>query len=267
MQACAFISNHSRIVRLICVTSALFFSSQALAAASTPASSGSATVPSNNPVGGDEDEFKGPFQEYGEFHEDADEEADARFYQYGRFFGVSIGAGAETVSGNRGLLWQGGFPSYDLRIHYWFDFQLALNLCWQLTSHSYLTNVRSLQQVSVSFVRAGVDVVYYINAQNLSAPITFANPFLILGAGNFTKNETSTNLGKVDSDNNLGLTLGAGIEIAIKPRKSYFQIEGKTHMVNFNDTNTTDFQAHKPTALADLSGMFFTVTGSVLFTW
>ena len=76
----------------------------------------------------EEDFSSSPFTEYGEFNEEQDEAADTKFFQYGRLFGVSLGLGFEGVTGNRGLLWQGGFPMIEMKVHYWFDFNVALDL-------------------------------------------------------------------------------------------------------------------------------------------
>ena len=86
----------------------------------------------------EEDDFSNtPFTEYGEFNEEADEEADANFFAHGRFFGVSLGLGFEGVTGNRGLLYQGGFPMVNGKIHYWFDFNFALDMDFYFASHFY----------------------------------------------------------------------------------------------------------------------------------
>src|SRR4051812_26437303 len=87
----------------------------------------------------EEDDFKGsPYTDYGEFNnQEAEEEADTRFFQYGRFFGISLGLGTEQVFGNRGALWNGGFPMIELKLHYWFDFNFALALDVFSAPHFY----------------------------------------------------------------------------------------------------------------------------------
>src|ERR1700722_17820359 len=62
----------------------------------------------------EEDDYtNSPFTEYGEFNETEEEEEDTKFLQYGRLFGISLGVGFEAVDGNRGQLYQGGFPVVD----------------------------------------------------------------------------------------------------------------------------------------------------------
>src|SRR5688572_24009328 len=77
----------------------------------------------------EEDDFSNtPFTEYGEFNEQDDEEAETKFFQYGRFFGVSLAAGYQGVTGNRGIVWKGGLPAIDFKVHCWFDFNTAIQL-------------------------------------------------------------------------------------------------------------------------------------------
>jgi hypothetical protein len=206
-----------------------------------------------------------PFTEYGEFNEEKDEEADTRFLQYGRFFGTSVGLGYETVTGNRGLLWQGGFPMIDLKLHYWLDFNFAINLGFYFAHHQYLAAEADGGQVNVNMAHVGVDLKYYFDTQNLSASISFASPFLILGVGSYTKTETTLSQESVDPDTALGLSLGAGLEFTIRPKKVYLLLEGKYHLPTFKDSQSTQFESSN--GIADLTGNFVTVTGSILFTW
>ncbi|MEK6704459.1 MAG: outer membrane beta-barrel protein [Bdellovibrionota bacterium] len=211
----------------------------------------------------EEDDFSGtPFTEYGEFNQEEEEAAETNFLQHGRFFGVSLGLGLETASGNRGSLWQGGFPLFDLRLHYWFDFNFALNLGLYTARHFYETPSNN-EHVDVSFIHLGIDLKYYFDTKNLSAPISAANPFLLLGGGAFSKGETSAAQSNAETDSSLGLSAGAGLEFAITPRKLYFDLEWRMHLVSFNDTYTTTF---KP-IIDDMTGQFYTMSGSFLFTW
>ena len=227
----------------------------------TPAATGEKVDRTAQPE--DEDFSSTPFTEYAEFNEAQEEEENARFFQYGRFFGVSLGAGFEGVTGNRGLLWQGGFPLADFRIHYWFDFNFALRLGLQAASHYYETTNKG--HVDISTVFLGVDLAYYFVTKDLSSALSFGNPYLLMGGGTMAKTETSALDQTVATDNALAIELGGGLEFALKPRKAYFQFEGKYRFVTFKDTNTTVFQASNN--LPNLSGGFYTFTGSILFTW
>ncbi len=205
-----------------------------------------------------------PFTEYGEFNETGDEEADQKFFQFGRFFGVSIGAGFEFIDGFRGALWQGGFPLIDFKVHYWFDFNIAVDLGFATVSQYYDTTLANLQHVDVNLFRVGVDIKYYFDTKALSSAISFANPYLLLGAGSYSKIENSTAAQSQDSDTSLGVCGGAGFEFTIAPRKTFFEIEAKIHIITFKDTYTSRFST---VGLSDLTGSFYTISGNLLFTW
>lgn len=213
----------------------------------------------------EDDDFSGtPFTEYGEFNEAAEEEEDAKFFQFGRFFGVSLGMGFQFVDGNRGALWQGGFPVVDFKLHYWFNFNIAVDMGFRTAQQYYDTTVQGLGHVDVNMLWVGIDIKYYFDTKDLSAPISFANPYLLLGTGNYSKTQTSNAQQTQDQDNSLGVSGGAGLEFTVSPRKVYFELEAKINVVTFKDTYTTDYQS---AGLQDLTGNFYTITGSLLFTW
>jgi len=251
MQGSTFIS---KLIFLVLVVSLAFLAPRARG-----------DPPSNKVDVPEEQDFSStPFTDYGEFHQAEEEEADTQFLQNGRFFGVSLGLGFQFLDGNRGTLWQGGFPLVDFKVHYWFDFNLGLDMGFFTVNQFYDTSQTLGGHVDVNLLRVGLDVKYYLTTQNLSAPISFANPYVLLGFGSFTKTENSFVQGTQDRDTSIGLSLGAGLEFVVTPRKIYFEIEGKMHLVQFKDTNTTTFQSVN---IPNLNGNFYSVTGNVLFTW
>jgi hypothetical protein len=250
-----FISNRKALVVSL-LALILAWSASAIAADSKKDKS----IPSQD------DDFKNtPFTEYGSFNEDADEDAETRFMQYGRLFGVSLGVGSEGVTGNRGQLWQGGFPLLELKMHYWFDFQLAIDIAFATASHNYSISVPVDSTVNVATTRIGVDLKYYFDVRNMSAPISFCNPYVLAGVGSFSKTETNEdNPSGNSADSALYMAGGLGLEFAIKPRKTYFELEGKAINATFKDTNSP---VTTGSGLGDQTGLFYTFTGTVLFTW
>lgn len=212
----------------------------------------------------EEDDFSNtPFTEYGEFSDMADEEADAKFFAHGRSHGVSLGLGFEGVTGNRGNVYEGGFPMVDLKLHYWFDFNFAMDLNIYFASHTFATADGTTE---VNLIHAGIDIKYYFDTKNLSAPISFANPYLIGGFGSYTQTKTSFAGGGSDvPDTGIGLGLGAGLEFPISPKKCYLELEGRYHIVSFKDRFSTDFKDSH--GVDDLTGSFYTASASILFTW
>jgi hypothetical protein len=206
-----------------------------------------------------------PFTSYGEFNQQGqEEENDIRFFQFGRLFGVSIGLGLEAVDGNRGLLWQGGFPLIDFKVHYWFDFNLALNIGIYTANHNF--TVPGTGQVNVSMIRGGLDLKYYLNTKNLSSAITFASPYFLLGVGSFTKSEYTPLIGSIPTTlQSLGVSAGMGLEFTLAPRMSYIEFEGKINYVPFYDSGSTAYLASKN--IPNLNGNFWTFSSSLLLTW
>jgi opacity protein-like surface antigen len=215
----------------------------------------------------EEDDFSNtPFTEYGEFSESADEEAEAKFMAHGRSHGVSLGLGFEGLTGNRGAVYEGGFPMVDLKLHYWFDFNFAMDLNIYFASHEFDGGTSNGGLTEVNLIHAGIDIKYYFDTKNLSAPISFANPYLMVGFGSYTQVKSSFAESSTDKpDTGLGLALGAGLEFAISPKKCYLELEGRYHMVSFADRFSTDFQTSH--SVPDLTGSLFTISSSILFTW
>jgi hypothetical protein len=218
----------------------------------------------------EEDDFSGtPYTNYGEFNnQEAEEDADEQYFQYGRFFGLSLGLGYQAVTGNRGLLWQGGFPMAEFKLHYWFDFHFALTIDVYSVDYFYTNpNLPSGQQiVNGNLVHLGVELKYYFDVKDMSSTITFANPYIIVGAGPYTRTETTAATGAPTTDTEIGLSGGAGLEFAISPKKVYFEFEGRLHYVPFSDTNSTDFSSGA-NGIPNLNGQLITLTGNILFTW
>jgi hypothetical protein len=234
---------------------------------STSAWAAAETTKSDKTLPPEEDDFiNTPYTGYADYNQENEEAEGIKFLQYGRLFGISLGTGYSGAMGNRGDLWQGGFPAFDLKLHYWFDFHFAFDLDFWTANHYY--NAPSAiggGQFSVNVYDIAFDLKYYIDTRDLTAPISFASPYFIIGAGAMSKTENSTaNSGLDNSATALAVDAGVGLEFVIKPRSVYFELEGKIYDATFPDTNTTNFQS---IGINDLTGLFYTVTTSVLFTW
>ncbi len=259
MPACTFISSTLLFIALFSHTAA--FAQAPAPAANAPVANGAppASIPKKEEPGLFDQST--PYLEYGDFNVNEDDDADTMYFQYGRFFGVSLGLGYENATGNRGNLYQPAFPRFDLKVHYWFDFQLAMNLGIFFASHSY----ESSGIHTVKLIGYGVDLKYYFDVKNSSAVLSFSNPFIIGGVGSISKTETTATSANPDVDSTFSVNAGAGLEFPISYKKTYFILEGRYHTQNFTDTNETKFQSSK--GINDLSGGFFTFMAHILFTW
>ncbi len=203
-----------------------------------------------------------PYLDYGDFNMNEEENEDSVYFQYGRFFGVSLGLGYQTATGNRGKLYESAFPRLDLRIEYWFSFNFAFEMGVDFVNQNFADP--SGVPTSVKMVGYYGRLKYYLDIRDSSAALAFANPFLSAGVGAISKSESTSQTSTPSSDSTLSIDLGGGLEFPIVYRKTYFIIEGMYHTQNFADSNTVDFQ---PKGIDDLSGGFFTLSGHIMFVW
>jgi hypothetical protein len=206
------------------------------------------------------DQAASPYLDYGDFNATEDEDADTLYFQYGRFFGLSLGLGYEAATGNRGYLYQPAFPRFDLKVHYWFDFQFAINLGIFFANHNFDYGGSNYQ---VKMIGYGMDLKYYFDVRNAAAALTFSNPFLIAGIGAINKNQTKGSSLTPTTDSTLSVSFGAGFEFPISYKKTYLILDGQYHTQSFADTITDSFNTRVP----DLSGGFMTIMVSLLFCW
>lgn len=212
------------------------------------------------------DEFSTtPYSNFGSFNEDEDEAEDTKFYQFGRFFGVSFGLLYEGATGNRGKLWGSSFPGFEFRFHYWFDFNFALSLGFHTAHHTFdgQTPLGGINDGHMTWV--GTEFKYYFDTTDSSSGITFAAPHLLLGFGSYTRSQTPQLVpDATDKDSRFGVDTGAGIEFPISAKKTYFSLDGRFHWVKFKDSGYSGLDSF---GIPNLNGYFYTVTGSLLFTW
>ncbi len=228
-----------------------------------------AADPGLNTNPNDEEIVTGPYSGYGEFGSGDDQIEDERFFQYGRFFGVGIGLGATSASGNAGRIYQGGFPTLDFRLQYWFDFNFALTLGLQNSKHSYDIEPDGL--TSVNHFRTIAQVVYYLDTHNMSAPLTFIGPHFMVGGGLYRRtdnigsgNATSNTTPTIQEESVMGFNAGLGIELTLKPKRTYLQFETLMHFVNYNDMYDPKFASE---GIPDKTGYWYSFSAVLLFTW
>lgn len=221
-------------------------------------------IPASNPKKDDPGLFdqSSPYLEYGDFNLNEEENEDALYFQYGRFFGLSLGLGYQTALGNRGKLYEPSFPRFDLRVHYWFNFNFAMDLGVFMANHSFSFNNTS---TAVKMIGYGMHLKYYLDVRDASAALTFSNPFLEMGVGAMSKSQTKSTSATTtpDSDSTLSVDLGGGFEFPVVYKKTYFILEGLYHTQNFQDSSETKYQPK----VDDLNGGFLTVIGHFMFVW
>ncbi len=207
-------------------------------------------------------ELSNPFSDFVPFEDEYDVDEDERFMYFGRFFAVSLGTGVHTFGGNIGKLYNTAVPVLDFRLLYFFDFRLAGQLGISSASHAYVDAEDENAVVNISLFRINADLKYYFDTKNVGAAITMANPYAILGVSrvmrtqNFTSDQTS------DSDSAMAVSVGAGMEFALKPRKTSLGVEGRIHQMFFKDRYEDDFAT---SGIPDRTGNMYSIITSVIF--
>jgi hypothetical protein len=200
-----------------------------------------------------------PYLEYGDFSLNEEENEDSQYFQYGRFFGLSFGAGYQTATGNRGKLYNPALPRFDLRVHYWFNFNFAADMGIFFANHSFFDSNLNYQ---VKLIGYNAHLKYYFDVRDAAAPLTFANPYLIGGFGVISKTQTSSTQGTPDTDSTMSVSAGAGLEFPISYKKTYLGLEMLYHTQSFLDTDETRYKS-----VTDLSGGFMTLLAHFMFVW
>jgi hypothetical protein len=261
MQAC--ISIFKRIpVLLLLLSGPVLFAPEALAQGGPPSPEGTSPAA---PAPAKKEEiglFDGssPYLEYGDFNMNEEENEDTQFFQYGRFFALSLGLGYQSATGNRGKLYTSALPRFDARIQYWFGFNLAGDLGVFFANHSY---TKDSKNTDVKMIGYGFHLKYYFDVKNASASLTFANPFLMAGIGAMSKSETSLTSTQPGSDSTMSVDFGGGLEFPVASKRTYLTVEGLYHTQSFADVQDTDLLPDN----SPLTGGFFSLMVHFMFVW
>ncbi len=215
----------------------------------------------------EEDYSPSPYTAYGEFNQDEDEAEELRFYQHGRLFGFGFGLGLSGATGERGRLYEGGFPSLNVRTQYWFGFDLAIQLELLTMKHSYTVAPAKGGTFAMNMAMLGVQFKYYLDVKNLTAALTFANPNLNLGVGSYTKSDVPSETDTPEKETSFGLNFGLGLEFPVINKKTYFTFDSRFHIVTFKDSNSVDFEDPESGEFSKLPGWFYTIQFGLLFVW
>ena len=76
------------------------------------------------------------FSDFNEDLEAAQVMEDERYYRYGRFFTVSLGLGATTFTGNRGVAYTDNHPSYSFALMYFINFRNVFVMGFEYSKHT-----------------------------------------------------------------------------------------------------------------------------------
>lgn len=227
---------------------------------------------------------------FSDFNEDIEASGileDERFYRYSRFFGLNLGVGVTTFTGNRGLAFQDNNPSYAMTLMYFINFQTVFVLGFEFSQHTAFIDTfvngspnELIGAIESSYLRSFFGIRHYIDTTNLGTAITYSNPYII-GRLEFwyqtNKFPENNNLSD-ETGSGLGTGFGFGLEFPIELKATYFNVEFLYHIVNFEDKFTQDYrqitdpnhdQANFPSKFGfeDLTGDVLTFMISYNLSW
>jgi hypothetical protein len=226
---------------------------------------------------------------FSDFNEDLESSKvmeDERFYRYGRFFSVNVGLGITSFTGNRGLAYTDGRPTYSFAIVYFFNFKSAFTLGMQYSKQTMvvdtLTETYSDSRpgaVVTALLRPFFGYRYYVDTTNLGTAITYANPY-ITGRMEFwyqTNEFIDDPTIERQKGGGLGVGIGFGLEFPLEIKESYMGVEALYHQVNFFDKDVSDYQQitnddgsaadDSPYGYDNLAGNVWSVVISYNLTW
>jgi len=227
---------------------------------------------------------------FSDFNEDLEASQvmeDERFYRYSRFFGVNLGLGITSFTGNRGLAYTDNHPSYSLTLMYFLNFQNVFILGFEYSKHTMFIDTyvnghsdQIIGAVETSMLRPFIGFRYYLDTSDLGTAITYSNPYFVGRVEYWYQTNTfseNPNLSDVNGGG-IGTGIGFGLEFPIELKKSYFNVEFMYHTANFFDKYTQDYRqidanditdSEKPSEYGydDLTGDVITVFFSYNISW
>lgn len=178
-----------------------------------------------------------PFADYSEFDEANEEEADINFFRHGRFFTIGFGGGLRGFTENMAKVYSSN-PTYGVFMSYFFDLRTAVQVGFLTGDHSFDYS-HPIEQLSgnVSFTLINIDYKYFLSSQNVTRGLADMNPYVFGGIAQVYRTITVTGDTGGGRDATMGLNIGAGLEIPIMRKKSFFGVQATYRFFNFRDEN------------------------------
>lgn len=191
------------------------------------------------------DEGFDPFADYNEVEQTAEEEADINFFKNGRFLTLGLQIGYQGFTDGFSQAYTAS-PSWGLQFSYFFDLQLAASISYSISDHgvdfySYndaaLTSISNHYTGNVNIQTFDLNLKYYFNTANVTRGLADLNPYILIGAGQFTRTYNLSSSVAVEPDKPIGFKLATGIEIPLMRHGAYIGLQATYHYVQFPDEN------------------------------
>lgn len=178
-----------------------------------------------------------PFADYSEFDEASEEEADINFFRHGRFFTIGFGGGVRTFTENMARLYSTA-PTYGLFMSYFFDLRTALQVGFLTGDHAFeFAHPAEKVAGNVSMTMINFDYKHFLSSQNVTRGLADLNPYVVGGLAQVYRTISVTGDSGGGRDATMGLNIGAGLEIPMMRKKSFFGIQATYRYFTFKDEN------------------------------
>jgi outer membrane protein W len=195
-----------------------------------------------------DNDYKGitdPFGDPANYEFAEDEKEDKDFFHLGRYLMLGFDFGAGIFTQGLGQSTDPGFFT-GVRLVYFFDRHLGMEAAAHYASHLDILNpsTAAFANIDTQLVPITLSFRYYFETKDSPRAFAVANPYLVLGAGAYLRNQkvlAQQNLAFNSSDgftSNFGLNGGPGVEFDIYRRHVYLGADVRFHLVFFEDEST-----------------------------
>lgn len=162
-----------------------------------------------------------------------EESEDELFFYESRFVDIGLHIGGRSFTGGLGQLFGTGF-SIGGFIAYFFTRAFALEFTVNNSWHQFLIDGRKGTATLLDILgRAKL----YIVGDGFSRALSFANPYLFIGGGEFIRSKTRSDVPATTTDQGPAIEFGGGFEIPLKEKQVYLGVKPSYQMVFFQDEN------------------------------
>ena len=156
---------------------------------------------------------------------------DEIFFYESRFVDLGVHLGGRSFTGNLGSLFGTGF-SFGGFFAYFFSRSTALEMTVNSSWHEFLIDGKT-GHATVWDILARFK--YYFTSESYSKALSFANPYLFIGAGQFIRSQSRSDIQAKNKSSGPGIEFGGGFEIPLKERQIFIGIKPSYQLVFFND--------------------------------
>lgn len=159
------------------------------------------------------------------------EQEDEVFFYESRFVDIGIHGGGRSFTGGLGHLFGLG-PSFGLYFDYFFSRRFAMEITVNDSFHRFNIDGESGWATLLDILVRGK---FYFVSDGYSKALSFLNPYIFLGGGEFIRTKFSSSVPGSATDQGPGFDFGGGFEIPLKQRLVYMGVQSSYQLIFFQD--------------------------------